>query len=222
VTELRRVRFVIEHLEPVVSRWVWLEYKHASEIVGRERLVITNVRNPRERAKLAEIAAEVHEASVAELSLDEERLVVLDPQAPQELSPRDFEVCDYVVVGGIMGDYPPRLRTKPLLSDRLPRAAKRNIGKEQFAVDGAVYVAKLVSEGVPLSEIPYTVNLEITVGEFDGIRHTIVLPYAFPLRGGEPVISEELVRYLIHGIERDELAAIRAGRQLSVVELEGA
>ena len=51
--------FIIEHLEPVVSKWVWIEYKHASEIAGRDKLVITNVKDPREREILSRIAREV-------------------------------------------------------------------------------------------------------------------------------------------------------------------
>ncbi|MEM2811468.1 MAG: hypothetical protein QXH62_00920, partial [Candidatus Bathyarchaeia archaeon] len=43
--------FVIEHLEPRISKWLYFEYEHASEIVGRDKLVFTNVKE-REDAKI--------------------------------------------------------------------------------------------------------------------------------------------------------------------------
>jgi len=42
---LRKALFVIEHLEGEVGKWVLLEYKNVARIVGKENLVITNVRN---------------------------------------------------------------------------------------------------------------------------------------------------------------------------------
>ena len=207
--------FVIEHLEPVVSKWVWVEYKHASEIVGRSRLIITNVEDPREREVLSRIAGEVLEESIADLPLPRSSIVVLDPQGARELVPEDFESETYVVVGGIMGDCPPRGRTKELLTSRLPGARIRTLGDRQFSVDGAVYVAKRISEGARLEEIEVADELEIVVTE----SFSIILPFAYPLVEGRPLVSEELVDYLVYEIEEEEAYAIRRGRPRSVAEL---
>ena len=78
---MKNVKFVIEHLEPVLGRWAWIEYRHTSEIVGRENLIITNVKNAREAEKLRELACEVYSQSISELSIPKEKLIVLDPKS---------------------------------------------------------------------------------------------------------------------------------------------
>ncbi len=205
--------FVIEHLEPVVSKWVWYEYKHASRIVGKENLIITNVKDPREAKELRKIAI-VSRESIIEVGAPSKRLIILDPQAKESLRLEDFKEVDFIVVGGIMGDHPPRGRTFELLTKRIPGCKARNIGKEQFSVDGAIYIALMISEGISLEEIPIVKGLEIKVNEY----LTIELPYAFPLVNNRPLISEELIEYLKYDIEEDEVEAIRMGRVKSIVE----
>ncbi len=207
--------FVIEHLEPVVSKWVWLEYKHASKIVGRDRLLITNVKDRREAEKLKEIAL-VSRMSITELGTRPDRILVLDPKANDELTPNDFRDIDFIVIGGIMGDHPPKGRTYKLLTRKIPGCRARNIGKDQFSVDGAIYMAMMVSKGYTLKEISVKVGLEIKVNEY----LTIELPYAYPLVNGRPLISEELVEYLKSDIDRDEAEYILLGRVKSIVEYD--
>ncbi|MEM1515251.1 MAG: hypothetical protein QXH24_04285 [Candidatus Bathyarchaeia archaeon] len=36
--------FVIERLEPVISKWLYLEYEHSSKIVGSDRFIFTNIK----------------------------------------------------------------------------------------------------------------------------------------------------------------------------------
>jgi len=209
--------FVIEHLEPVVSKWMWFEYKNVSRIVGRENLIITNVKDDRERRKLSTIALLVFRESITETFLIENNdLIVLDPQALKELKPSDFSDKTVVVIGGIMGDFPPKGRTKALLCNRLPKAIKRNLGSLQFSIDGAAYIAKMISEGHELAEIPIVEGLEIEVSD----KHSIILPYGYPLVNGKPLISEELLEYLKNDIDKDESEFIRLGRVKSIVEYD--
>ncbi|MCD6510905.1 MAG: hypothetical protein J7L11_11035 [Thermoprotei archaeon] len=209
------VLFVIEHLEPVLSKWAWLEYKHASEIVGRERLLITNVKDPREARILKRIAI-VSSMSITEVGSPPERVLVLDPQAFKRLDTCDMKDVDFVVIGGIMGDHPPRGRTRVLLTSRLPGCKARNLGEGQFSVDGAIYIAFMVSKGASLSQIPVVNGLEIRVNEY----FTIELPYMFPVINGRPLISDELVNYLIYEIEDHEVEAIRSGDVKSIADYE--
>lgn len=181
--------FVIEHLEENLSEWLLMEYSHAVKIAGRENVIITNVRDEENFKKLSKIA-KVERASVREIFLDK-KLIVLDPQARRCLSPLDAE-ADVVVVGGILGDHPPRRRTRKLLTKFLPRAEARNMGKLQLSIDGAIYVADEVLGGKHLEEIPMIFGLEIQVSE----KHSVYLPYAYPLVDGKPLISAELVKYL--------------------------
>jgi ribosome biogenesis SPOUT family RNA methylase Rps3 len=182
--------FVIEHLEPKLSEWLYLEYSHAAELVRQGNLLITNVKRRNERRRLRRICG-VRRESVTDL-FSQQKLLILDPQARKKLTPADLEKWHVVVVGGILGDDPPRGRTRELLTRFLPKAASRNLGKLQLSIDGSVYLARLVSEGTQLDQIPLIHNLEIPVGP----RCSIVLPFAYPLVRGKPLISSRLVAYL--------------------------
>ena len=182
--------FVIEHLEPKTGKWLLFEYEHASEIVGKNRLLFTNVKRKSDRLKLSKFGA-VEQKSAAEI-FNHAKVLILDPKAELPLKPEDFADKEAVVIGGILGDHPPKGRTSKLLTSRFPSAAVRNIGKMQFAIDGAVYVAKLVSEGTPLEKVLVKEGLSLRLNE----QAEVYLPYAYPLRDGKPVISQKLVTYL--------------------------
>jgi len=189
--------FVIEHLEPEIGKWLLFEYEHASEIVGKNRLMFTNVKKEEWRRLLSRFGT-VKEKSAAQI-FRHEKVIVLDPKAELSLTPEDFAGKEAVIVGGILGGHPPKGRTRKLLTTRFPKAAARNIGKSQFSIDGAVYVAKFVSEGKPLEAIPVQRGLLLKLNQYG----EVYLPYAYPLRDGKPVISQKLVAYLLS----DEIVA---------------
>ncbi|MEM3874083.1 MAG: SAM-dependent methyltransferase [Candidatus Bathyarchaeia archaeon] len=198
-------KFVIEHLELEIGKWLLYEYMHASEIVGKNRLIFTNVKKESEKAKLSKLGT-VEEKSAAEI-FNPEEVIILDPKAELPLKPEDFAGKDAVIIGGILGDHPPKGRTGKLLTRHFPEATVRNIGKSQFSIDGAVYVAKLVSEGKPLEKIPVKKGLTLRLNEYAEVH----LPYAYPLKNGKPVISQKLVAYLCSDeIVKDEEKLLQA------------
>ncbi len=182
--------FIIEHLEPKLSEWLRVEYLHAARIVGKNNLLLTNVKKTKEFQKIKRIA-QVERRRVKEL-FNQKELVVLDPRARKKLSPADMRGKRSIVIGGILGEEPPLGRTRKLLTASLPRALPRNLGKHQFAIDGAVYMAKRVLEGKRLEEVPVQRGLEIQISEV----YSTFLPYASPLVKGKPLVSSELVDYL--------------------------
>lgn len=186
---MREPLIVVEHLEPKLSEWLIAEYRHAAEIAGGNFL-ITNVKRDAERRKLSEFC-EAKRESVGELFRPEE-LLVLDPRAERKLRRKDFSKISAVVVGGILGDDPPLGRTEKLLTSRLAGCRSRNIGRDQFSIDGSVFIAKEIMKGKELEEIPVAKEIEIPVEE----GCSIVLPFAYPLVGGKPLISPELLDYL--------------------------
>jgi ribosome biogenesis SPOUT family RNA methylase Rps3 len=185
-----KIIFVIEHLEPETGKWLLYEYEHASEIVGKNRLIFTNVKKKDEAIKLSRLGR-VEEKSAAEI-FTPEKVIILDPKAEEQLKPEDFAGKGLVIIGGILGDHPPKGRTTKLLTRRFPKATVRNIGKGQFSIDGAVYVAKLVSDGTPLEKIPVKKGLSLRLDE----HAEVYLPYTYPLKDGKPVISQKLIAYL--------------------------
>ncbi|MEM3553820.1 MAG: SAM-dependent methyltransferase [Candidatus Bathyarchaeia archaeon] len=197
--------FVIEQLEQEIGRWLLYEYMHASEIVGKDRLIFTNVKKESDKAKLSRLGT-VEEKSAAEI-FNPEEVIILDPKAELPLKTEDFIGKEAIIIGGILGDYPPKGRTGKLLTKHFPRATVRNIGKAQFSIDGAVYVAKLVSEGKPLEKIPVKKGLTLRLNEYA----EVYLPYAYPLKNGKPVISQTLVAYLCSDeIVKDEEKLLQA------------
>lgn len=200
--------FVIEHLEPEIGKWLLYEYAHASKIVGKKHLMFTNVRNKSDWTKLSKLG-KVETRSAMEI-FSREKVLILDPKADLPLTPEDFAGKGVLVVGGILGDIPPRGRTFRLITKRFRETTVRNLGKAHFSIDGAIYMAKLVNEGTPLEKIPIKKGLTLKLNE-----HEVYLPYAYPFKDGKPVISHKLVAYLCSDkIVKDEEKLLKTRAQL--------
>lgn len=193
----------IEHLEDHVSRWLWAEYKHASMLAG-ERLVFTNGRCFCRRLNRL---AKCYEESIVELAgklyTSPSKVIVLDPLAPETLEPEEARQADVIVVGGILGDHPPRGRTRRLLTSRMRGALARNIGEGQFSIDGAVYVALRVLEGARVRDIEVVRGLSVRA-EAAGLEFEVELPYAYPVENGRPVVAPELPELIARGLAYEE------------------
>jgi len=179
-------KFIIEHLEPELFKWCLIEYKHISKIVGNKNLIITNLQK-KDLKKLSKFA-EVHTESAQKLNL--KNICILDPDAPKTLSPKDK--FDYLIFGGILGDYPPRKRTKQELTIK---GERRNLQKNQFPTDNAVCVAKMITEGNPISKIPFADNIDLKMGPNESVE----FPFRYVLIKKKPLISKELVKLLKSG-----------------------
>ncbi|MEZ0346384.1 MAG: RNA methyltransferase [Infirmifilum sp.] len=207
--------FAVEIIDAFVSRWMYIELLNASRIVGRENLWIFNVKDRCELEKLSSIAGLVEHDSI--ISRIEDlgkifRVVVLDPEAPEELKPSDFTGRTLVVVGGIMGDHPPRGRTRKEVTWKLKgRFIARNLGPGQFTIDGAIYMARAIAFGRTLQSIPVQRGLILRGDGFE-----VHLPYAYPLENGSVVISREEVDYILNKLEEDEARALSDGKTPSI------
>ncbi len=187
---------VIEHLEDGVSPWIFMEYRHSSIIAGRDNLYITNV--PKRYHQLLGRYGGVTTASVVELvsenTIPADSVIVLDPKAPKGLEEADLP-GSYIVIGGILGDHPPRGRTWRLLTSRLIKygVRARNIGDKQYSIDGTVYyVITLWRTGLKGFEYIDGVDIETPSG-------VIHLPFRYPLAGGKPLLAPGLREYLVYG-----------------------
>jgi len=158
-------------------------------MVGKDNLWITNVKLGGKRfAKLGK----VFKKSVKDLNLDWKEVCVLDPDADKTLNGKEAKKFKYFVFGGILGDYPPRKRTEKELTRFLPKAKKRNIGKEQMATDNAVYVVLQIAKGKEFEKMEFKDGTEIEMREGE----SVILPFRYVLVDGKPMISKEIVSYL--------------------------
>ncbi len=197
------MKFIIEICEEPLSKWMLLELEHASLLIGKENLCFTNVK-PKYKETLSRLG-EVFERSIVEIKEFHDKIIVLDPKSPKTLETE--EARKYIlIVGGIMGDHPPKGRTYELITSKIEGCLSRNLGKYQLSIDGAIFVAKEIMKGKRLEEIPLIKRLVLKVDPF----HEIILPYAYPIVEGRPLFYEKLEEYLKYGIEEDEENMLKA------------
>jgi ribosome biogenesis SPOUT family RNA methylase Rps3 len=194
---------VIEHCEDELSPWLILEYRHASKIYGRDRLMFTRV--PRRYHRLLSKYGEVREESIVELvssgSINPSAVIVLDPRAAETLNYKHLLEAKYVVVGGILGDHPPRGRTWLYITSRMPSGVRAfNIGEGQYSIDGAVYYVDYLWRNKGLEGYRYVdgVVIESEHGE-------IYLPFRYPVVNNKPLLAEGLEYYLRYRRLRDDI-----------------
>lgn len=170
---------VVEHLEPCISKWLLKEYEFVAEIF-KGRVIFTNVVNDHDRLLLESLGT-TYRVSVVELLQDKNNVIVLDPSAKDKLQIDDVKIAEYIIIGGIMGDNPPKGRTRLQITSRLKNALPRNIGEKQFTIAGAAYVLKQVEMGRNVDDVRYIFGLKIRKRLSSDIEIEVELPYAFPL-----------------------------------------
>ena len=182
--------YIIEHLEPELFEWCIIEYKHISKIVGKENLWITNIKEA-DVNRLNKYCKVINK-SITSLNLDNKKICILDPEATKTLSPEDAKQSNFFIFGGILGDNPPKKRTKEELTKFFSNTEKRNIGKTQMSTDNAVFVVHQIALGVPIEKIPFKDKIEIPLRKGE----STIFPYRYALVNGKPLISPELIKYL--------------------------
>ncbi|MBW3019006.1 hypothetical protein KY329_02365 [Candidatus Woesearchaeota archaeon] len=175
---------IVEHLDKEVFKWCEIEYEHISEVIGKQNVMFTNT----DSSVLAKLG-KVEKKSVRELGLKE--ACVLDPDAKETLTPEIAKKYKYFIFGGILGDYPPKKRTKEELTTKLPYPAY-NLGKEQMSTDTAVIVVQQIIDGTPLNKLKFVDELEIEIEE--GL--SVTLPFRYLILDNKVQISPKIVELL--------------------------
>jgi len=201
------VKIFVEHLERGVSDWLVAEYENVVKIAERYgiKATITNVRWEDHLCRLSNLKNVVEKSVKAILRENlwrRPRVIILDPASREVLSPSDFSSPEtWLIFGGILGDHPPRGRTRFLLTAKLLEldrrlVVSRNLGPFQFPIDGSVYMSVEVMRGRGVEEIPVKVGLELELERVGSYVSTVFLPYAYPIVGGKPLISEKVLDLL--------------------------
>lgn len=188
---------IIDNWERLLSPWLFSEYSFVADLF-KSSLVFTNVTSKEMLQALSSLAKATPKGVgefLAEINIPVSKVVILDPAASEELRPEDLSRAEAVVVGGIMGDHPPKKRTYELITSKLSEATARNLGKEQLTIAGAAYVLKKISEGLTLRDLDIRFGLTIKLNILNSSVE-IFLPYAFPYEGGKPVLPKEYLRII--------------------------
>jgi ribosome biogenesis SPOUT family RNA methylase Rps3 len=188
---------IVEHLEECISPWMLSEYRFLSRIF-EGRVVFTNVRNIKDREKLEGLGV-VYSEDFLEIikKLRLKKVVILDPQAEKQLRHHELREVDAVVIGGIMGDHPPKGRTYQLITSRAKNLESRNLGKKQFTIAGTAYVLKEIEGGKELEELDIREGLRLE-RRVNNIEVTVELPYVFPYKDGRPVIPPDYLETILY------------------------
>jgi len=179
------VIFVIEHLEPRLSKWCMIEYTHISNVVKPKNLWFTNVVHP---SKDLKCLGNVFSKPASTLPM--ERPCVLDPEAKKELLVNEKNAFSHLIFGGILGNDPPQKRTRDLLDDR--SVDRRNLGSHQMSTDTAVVVAQKILHGTPLSDMTFVDSIEIHLATGE----SVILPYRYLADRGKVLLPAGLRGYL--------------------------
>ncbi len=183
--------YIIEHLEPRIYKWCLIEYKNISRIVGKDNLWFTNIKRKSKASEELKKYGKVIKESLIKLNL--KNACVLDPEAGRLLEPTEANSFDYFIFGGILGDYPPRKRTKSELTRFIKNADARNIGEKQFSTDNAVLVVREIAENHKnINDIKLKNKLTIKINDVESID----LPFCYPVINNKPQISPDLVKFL--------------------------
>jgi len=184
------MKYVIEHLEPRLFKWCILEYKHISRMVGKNNLIFTNLKNSLQKNKLRKFGRTNLKKAEA---LNIKNGILLDPGAENKLTYSDCKKYDYLIFGGILGDYPPRKRTKHAFEEIPETWIRRNLGKIQMPTDTAVRVAHMIANGKKLSQIEFIDSPSLKMGKNEEVN----LPYRYVAdKDGSPIISKEIVEMI--------------------------
>ncbi|KAI9671845.1 MAG: hypothetical protein M1831_003373 [Alyxoria varia] len=182
--------YIIEHLDPELEEWSALEYKHiATECLSAGAPFIVASVSPSldvpDDLKSVE-GLTIEQRSVEAMSynngqktgqdegegavvegavFDRNKICLLDPAAPEDLSPEDAGKFAAYLFGGILGDDPPRDRTSELRDKGFQR---RRLGSMQMTTDTAVRVTRLiVQDQTPFDRIPFVDCPELKIDEHE-------------------------------------------------------
>ncbi|KAI9495024.1 SAM-dependent RNA methyltransferase [Zychaea mexicana] len=168
-------KFIVDHMEDGMHEWCVLEYKHMIMVVGKDNMYFSSLSD----ACLATMPEELKEAHLHKEDtmhlpgIDPKEICLLDPSATEPLKPEDADTYKYFLFGGILGDDPPRDRTKEL---RKLGFAGRHLGPIQMSTDTAVNVTKrVVVDKVPLDKVPYIDSPEVFFSKHESVN----LPYRY-------------------------------------------
>lgn len=180
------MKFIVEHLEPECDEWSLLEYKNIASVVGPENLILSGL--DKELIKKLQVDAQLSIAGVLELcksnafGLDFNKVLLCDPASKVPLSPQDAANYDALLFGGILGDDPPRDRTKEL---RDLGFATRHLGPVQMTTDTACLVAhKVFHEQTTLEDIKTIDRPVIKLGK----KEEVEMPFRYILGEKGPIM----------------------------------
>ena len=184
--------FVVEHLDPELGPWSALEYESIadeSKQAGCEFILSSVPPSLLLSPGIEKIGASARSDAIETYFADrKDRICLLDPQAEQELAPSDASTFEIFLFGGILGDDPPRDRTKEL---RKKGFEGRRLGPKQMTTDTAVRVTRtVIMDQTPLDKISYVDFPELKLDDHESTE----MPFRYMVNDeGQPVMPKGMI-----------------------------
>ena len=197
------MKYIIEHMEEGFSEWVILEYSQILREVGAENLILSSLPEsttekdiPQRLLKLGlrwttkDLKGINEDFKDLEL-LKDGRVCLLDPRATIDLQPEDATKFDYFVFGGILGDHPPRDRTKELKTAYPNLLISRRLGDKQMTTDTAIRTTQLIiKDRIAFEDIKFIDYPEFRFNKNEATE----MPFRYVLdKEGKPILPEGML-----------------------------
>ncbi|AQZ15984.1 SFM1 (YOR021C) [Zygosaccharomyces parabailii] len=200
------MKYIIEHMEQGFSEWVTLEYSQIIGELGSENLILSSLPAGITAKDIPEALLSLGlrwttkdlnhltEAFADLEPLQNGRVCLLDPRAPQDIQPSEACDFDYFVFGGILGDHPPRDRTSEIKMQYPELVVGRRLGDKQMTTDTAVRTTQLIVEKkTPLEEIRFIDYPEFRFNENEATE----MPFRYVLDAqGAPILPKGMLELI--------------------------
>lgn len=193
-------------MEEGFSEWVILEYSQILRDVGAENLILSSLpKNTTEKdipEKLLSLGLRWTTSDLKNIDEDfkdleplkDGRVCLLDPRAAIDLQPEDAAEFDYFVFGGILGDHPPRDRTKELKTTYPNLLVGRRLGDKQMTTDTAIRTTQLIVKNkTKFEDIKFIDYPEFRFNKNEATE----MPFRYVLdKEGRPILPEGMLELI--------------------------
>ncbi|TIB79629.1 hypothetical protein E3Q23_00014 [Wallemia mellicola] len=129
--------------------------------------------------------------------ISKDKVCLLDPKAEEEIKPEDLNNFSHFVFGGILGDDPPRDRTKELRKYGFPG---RHLGARQMSTDTALGTTKrVIVDKKKLGEIDFIDDPTIVFTA----QESVDMPYRYLNDGtGKPLMAPGMLEHIRKDLDK--------------------
>lgn len=200
------MKYIIEHMEDGFSEWVILEYAQVLRDVGPENLILSSLpAGTTEESipkKLLDMGLQwttkdlvhIHEDIATVEPMKNGRVCLLDPRATSDLQPSEANDFDFFVFGGILGDHPPRDRTKELKVAYPKLLVGRRLGDKQMTTDTAIRTTQIiVKDAVKFENIKFFDYPEFKFNKYEATE----MPFRYVVDAkGKPILPDGMLELI--------------------------
>ncbi|EDO16010.1 hypothetical protein Kpol_495p8 [Vanderwaltozyma polyspora DSM 70294] len=198
--------YIIEHMEQGFSEWVTLEYAQILRDIGSDKLILSSLPKGTTTSDIPQLLLDLglqwscddlknlHNSFPNLPPMGNGNCCLLDPHATTDLVPEDTNKFEFFIFGGILGDHPPRDRTKEIKELYPDLVSGRRLGDKQMTTDTAIRTTQLIIEsGKPLESIKFIDYPEFRFSK----KEATEMPFRYVLDAeGKPILPKGMLELI--------------------------